>query len=207
MVAENTPPPKVLEPQVMPKPVPPELPPRHQGPTSDMPPQTVEAIERAFHCLLNKQTEEAIQILKPCFDPTRLDCVMQLLIASIGLNENKPNQLSPDEKNLLEQQLQSVMIALRNHGELAIDTMCLVESYDGYGQYKPVPAGHAFQPHEQVFIYVGLRNLAGALRGRDYETVLHGTVSIRDASGFEWYGNRGESDTFVKSVLAAFRLV
>ncbi len=204
LVAEKMQPPAVLAPQIPPKPQPPVLDTVNRPPITDMPPQNLEAIERALHCLLNKQTEEAINILKSCFDPARQEYIMQLLIASTAINENKGNQLSPEEKTLLEQQLQSLLAALRQRGELTIDTMCLVEKCEGYGRFKPVSPDHAFQPLERVLIYVGLRNLAGKAGARGYETVLNGTVSIQNAAGDKPYRITDPNDNAVNGPTPRF---
>src|SRR5206468_3661926 len=124
----------------------------------------------ALHCLLDNKPQEAIRHLES-FDGKKQELVMRLLATLATLNEKSVDQLSPEEKDVLEKQIQGLEVALRDPGELMIAKMCLCERIDGYCQYKAVPDGHAFQAEtrgdkgergkwgERVLLYVEVRNI------------------------------------------------
>jgi hypothetical protein len=200
-IAEFAAPPKVQPPVVGPLPTMPDLTP-NPGHLRPAPPPTesAEPLERALHCILNRQPDEALQYLKEGFDPTRQEYVNRLLLMLTQLNQRKMEQFSPEEISFLEQQLQSLQVALRSNNELTIDTMCLCESCEGYGSYTPVRTGHAYQPRERVYLYLELRNLVWTPHGKEFVSVLNGKVSIRDSSGVEVvFKNTGDRSNPLRS--------
>jgi len=160
------------------------------------PAEKEEPLVSALRYLLNNQPKEAVKDLES-FDGTKQDLFMRLLAALATLHEKSVDQLSPDEKAALENQLQGLEVALRNPSELIIAKLCLCERIGGYGQYKPVPDGHVFQAGtpgnpwggELVKVYVELRNITWVPRDSYYVAALHGTIRIRDAEGLVWSYN------------------
>jgi len=192
-----------LDPQPLPRPLPKLIQPRPSDSASpteciaESPPPKEEPLVSALHYLLCNQPQEAIKRLE-AFDGNRQDLFMRLLAVMATLGEKGVDQLSSDEKAVLEKQLQGLERALRDPAELIITKMCLCDRIDGYTQCKPVPTGHVFkaagppqgQWGDHVLIYVELRNITCAERDGSYLTSLNGTIRIRDSQGTElWQQN------------------
>jgi hypothetical protein len=191
-----------LDPQPVPEPLPRLIQPlagRADPPIeriAESPPQKEEPLVSALHYLLCNQPQEAMKRLE-AFDNYRQNLFYRLLPMVATLGEKTFDQLSAEEKDALEKQLQGLVIALREPAELVISKMCLCERIDGYGEYKPVRAGHVFKAgspqgkwSDLVQIYVELRNITCTERDGAYFTSLNGVIQIRDAQGAElWQWN------------------
>ena len=107
---------------------------------------------------------------------------MRWLPALALLSEKSVEQLTAVETAMLQEQVNGLLMVLRDRTDLVIDKLCLCERIDGYGDYKPVREGHAFQARELVQAYVEVRNIASVLReDRYYVTVLKGSITFQDA--------------------------
>ncbi len=167
---------------------PPDLePPPLVGQKPSTPPPD-EPLVGALSCLLKKQLAEALTKLQR-YDPATQEQLMRLLPAVVLLGEKGVDGLAPAEAAALQEQVQQVLVALRNRNGLIIDKMCLCEHIAGFGQFKALPEDHAFQAGtsrqagDWVQIYVELRNIASEQQGTYYTTALNGTVSLNDGQG------------------------
>jgi hypothetical protein len=166
-----------------------------KGPPIGMGPEPNEQpLVSALHCLLDNKPKEALRYLEG-FDGKKQELIMRLLAPLAMLNDKTIDQLSRDEKEALEKQIQGLELVLRDPSELVITKMCLCERIDGYRQYKALPDGHVFQPAskgkwgERVLVYVELRDISFELRDNYYISGLHGKISIRDSQGEVWQHN------------------
>jgi hypothetical protein len=159
-----------------------------QPPVQPPPAAPQEPVVAALSCLLKKQLAEALTQLQR-YDPATQELLMRLLPAVVLLSDKGVDQLAPAEAAALQEQVQQVLVALRNRTGLVIDKMCLCENISGFGQFKALPEGHAFQAGtsrqagDWVQIYVELRNIASEQQGNYYATSLNGTVSLNDGQG------------------------
>jgi hypothetical protein len=189
---------------------------QHQGisatppnsPQVDSPPAKDEPLVSALHCLLNNQPKEALKHLEG-FEGTTQELCMRLLGVLASLNDKRVEQLSPEEKDTLEKQLEGLGLALRSSSELAITKLCLCEQIDGYRLYKQLPENHVFRPPstpqqqgEYVQVYVELRNITCKPHNNSFLTSVHGVIRVLDEQGKNVYEHNydrlGKSQTEIR---------
>jgi hypothetical protein len=150
----------------------------HEPPPLDLQDPLVLALD----CLLKNKPDEALKHVQRC-SANNQEMYMRLLSILAGLHG------TPVTKQPLETQVYEVGQLLRAHSDLIIDTMCLCERIDGYGQYTRKRDGYAFkagtgrQPGELVSVYIELRNMTCERRDRYFTTNLNGKVAILDHQG------------------------
>ncbi|HZT80580.1 MAG TPA: hypothetical protein VFA26_10170 [Gemmataceae bacterium] len=171
-------------------PPPPDVPPRVE-PTplpQPTPAPADEPIIKALRCLLEKRPAEAVEALKG-YDPANQEVLLGVLPWLVRLTETNLDRASPQESAALLEQLDRLEERLRERSPLAIDKMCLCREVKRFGDYQPLPEGHAFQAGvgggwgEPVCLYVELRNFSSRPHGPLYETRLAGRVDLRDEKG------------------------
>jgi hypothetical protein len=178
------------------------------SPQVDSVPTKDEPLVSALHCLLNNQPKEALKHLER-FEGTTQELCMRLLGVLASLNDKRVEQLSPEEKDALEKQLQGLGLALRSSSELAITKLCLCEQIDGYRLYKQLPDNHVFRPPptpqqqgEYVQVYVELRNITCKPHNNAFLTSIHGVIRVMDGQGnnvYECnYDRLGKSQTEIR---------
>jgi hypothetical protein len=142
----------------------------------------------ALRLLLNDRPQEALKHLEG-YDGTKQEMCMRLLGALATVGSKGVNQLSAEEKNALEQQLESLAATLRNPKELAITKVCFCEKIGGYKDYTPVRPGHAFKANplghygERVQIYLEVSNIPCEPRDNAFANALNTTITILDSQG------------------------
>lgn len=147
-----------------------------------------EPLAEALACVLENKHNEALACLQ-AYDPETQDLFLRLLPAVAVLAKKKVTDLSAPEVALLHEQLQTMLTSLRPRTPLVIDKACFCESVKGYGNYKPLPEGHAFaaplsgRPGEMVQLYVELKNFLNEPRLGGYETRLSSSVEVADSRG------------------------
>ena len=169
------------------------LPPTPHDPRSNRaaPPEIMvkrEPLAESLQCMLDNKHDEALRHLQ-AYDADTQDLFQQLLPALSILSKKKLGELSAAEIAVLHEQLYSLLAALRPRTVLTIGKVCYCEWVKDYGNYKPLPEGHAFaapsahRPGELVQLYVELRNFVSELRHGAYETRFSSSVEICDGRG------------------------
>ncbi len=149
----------------------------------DVPPEEVSRLVSALNLFLKKRPREATAALKG-YSPQTQDYLLRVLPTLATLEKTSIERLSPEEAAELQDQLENLVQTLRSRANLVIGEMCLCERIRGYGDYDPLPAGHAFQPTRQgrpgdlVQIYLELRNFATEPRDGYYQTCLDTTIEL-----------------------------
>ncbi len=156
-----------------------------------VPPEIIikrEPLAEALQCMLDNKHEEALRHLQ-AYDADTQDLFQQLLPAMSILSKKKLSELSAAEVAVLHEQLYTLLGTLRPRTTLAIGKVCFCEWVKDYGNYKPLPEGHAFaapsanRPGELVQLYVELRNFVSEQRHGAFETRLSSSVEICDGRG------------------------
>jgi hypothetical protein len=126
-------------------------------------------------------------LLRKYSPPTQEICLRLFPILAL-LSQEK--ELTPAQSAILVETLESFLDAQRQRSPLAINKACFVEEeVNSYGNYKEVPAGHAFRnatpnrPGDYVLLYVELRNFAGEFKNGYYTTKLSSSVEVLDQKG------------------------
>lgn len=172
--------------------------------------ETDDPLVCAMRCLVNKQPADALKHLERC-DSANQELLMRLLPTVTLLKEKAVSKMTPAELAALQDQLHEMLASVRSRSDLAIEKMHLCERIIGYGQFTPLPDGHAFHPGQgrqagdMVQVYIELRNLNCELRDRYYVTSLVSTVSIRDSQGTPvWTYNYRKRETPLRSLLPRY---
>jgi hypothetical protein len=158
-----------------------------------------EPLAEAVQCVLENKHEEALRHLQ-AYDADTQDLFLRLLPALSVLSKKKMTDLSAAEVAVLHEQLHGLLNTLRPRTALAIDKACFCEWVKGYGNYKPLPEGHAFavpaagRPGELVQLYVELRNFTSEARNGAFETRLSSSVEICDGRGEQVWSYRFEDE-------------
>jgi hypothetical protein len=186
----------VLVPQSISDPTPPFQPlplpmGQHTQPPSPPSAPSEERVVLALKALLEKKDDfdKAVAYLNG-FDRHSRDVLMRLLPMVESLHRKGGAPLQTEEVNFLLAQLQLLQPILCAKTDLVIDTLCLCESIDGYGQYTPKRQGYAYkagivgrQGGERVNVYFEVKNLSSVPQGRYWTTRLNSTLSLRDGEG------------------------
>ena len=168
-----------------------QLPKLTAQPAKLTPPEIVvkhEPLAEALNCFLENKHDEALRHLQ-AYDAETQDLFLRLLPAMSILSKKKLTELSAAEVAVLHEQLYSLVGTLRPRTPLTIDKCCFCEWVKGYGDYKPLPEGHAFgaasanRPGDLVQLYVELRNFANEPRQGWYVTRYSSAVEICDSRG------------------------
>lgn len=158
-----------------------------------------EPLAEALQCMLDNKHDDALRHLQT-FDADTQELFQRLLPAMSILSKKKLSELSAAEIAVLHEQLYSLVGTLRPRTALQIGKICFCEWVKDYGNYKPLPDGHAFaaaspnRPGDLVQLYVELRNFVSELRHGAYETRLASSVEICDARGEMVWTNRFEDE-------------
>jgi len=169
---------------------PPPLPKEHRQALSAPPESQLkrEPLTDALQCILENKHDEALRCLS-AYDAETQELFLGLLPTLSILSKKKVTELSAAEVAVLHEQLYSLIGTLRPRTPLAIAKVCYCEWVKGYGNYKPMPEGHAFaapapgRPGELVQLYVELRNFVNASRHGAFETRFSSAVEICDSRG------------------------
>jgi hypothetical protein len=146
----------------------------------------------ALRHLLDKRPDEAMALLQR-YGHSNQEMLLCLLPMVARLSEKSIDQFGPAEIAALQDQLQSLQVALRPRAEFVIARMCLCETVKQFGVYKPWPEGHVFRAKSDrssgdlVQLYVELRNFASVRHEQFYETRLASSIQLVDARGKEMY--------------------
>lgn len=158
-----------------------------------------EPLADALQYILENKHDEALRCLS-AYDAETQELFLGLLPTLSILSKKKLTDLSVAEVAVLHEQLYSLIGALRPRTPLAIAKVCYCEWVKGYGNYKPLPEGHAFaapganRPGELVQLYVELRNFMNASRHGAFETRLSSSVEICDGRGELVWSHRFEDE-------------
>jgi hypothetical protein len=142
----------------------------------------------ALQCILDDHHKDALKHLE-AYDAETQKFYLRFLPTLTILARKSIDQLTATEVAMLNEQLQSMLLTLRPRTELVIERMCYCESFKAFGDYTPLPEGHAFvapsgnRYGEMVSIYVEVRNVASVQQGDSFETRIVNTIEIRDAAG------------------------
>ena len=160
-------------------------------PAKVTPPELVvkhEPLAEALNCFLDNKHDEALRHLQ-AYDAETQDLFLRLLPALSILSKKKLTDLSAAEVAVLHEHFYSLVGTLRTRTPLIIDKCCFCEWVKVYGDYKPLPEGHAFaaatanHPGELVQLYVELRNFANELRQGWFVTRYSSSIEICDSAG------------------------
>jgi hypothetical protein len=140
------------------------------------------ALVAALRSYLDKHPDKALGTLKQ-LDKFSQEMLICLLPLAVQLSEAK--ELSPQERALILEQLDSLMVPLRARAPLVIAKMCLCKSVDTFGVYEALPDDHVFQAGEQVLIYAEVQNFTSERKetrhGQPvFVTWLASSVTIRN---------------------------
>jgi hypothetical protein len=140
------------------------------------------ALVAALRSYLDKHPDKALGTLKQ-LDKFSQEMLICLLPLAVQLSEAK--EMSPQERALILEQLDSLMVPLRARAPLVIAKMCLCKSVETFGVYEPLPDDHVFQAGEQVLIYAEVQNFTSerieTRAGRPvFVTRLASSVTIRN---------------------------
>jgi len=158
-----------------------------------------EPLTEALQCMLDNKHDDALRYLQT-YDADNQELFQRLLPAMSLLSKKKLSDLSAAEIAVLHEQLYSLVGTLRPRTALEIGKMCFCEWVKDYGNYKPLPEGHAFaaaSPNrlgDFVLLYVELRNFTSELRQGAYETRLSSSIEICDSRGEMVWTNRFEDE-------------
>lgn len=140
----------------------------------------------ALRCYLDKRPAEALAVLE-CYEKANQDLLLCLLPLIAQLTEASVDKTSDNGLGIVVDQLNSMLLPLRERAPLAIDKMCFCQSIGGYGNYVALADAHVFRAGELVRLYVELRNFRSDKRAEAGQTVfvteLSAKAEIRDASG------------------------
>jgi hypothetical protein len=165
-----------------------QVPPADTKPPLAEPPMKLAPVVMALQCILDDHHKDALKHLE-AYDAETQKFYLRFLPTLTILARKSIDQLTNSEVAMLNEQLQSMLLTLRPRTELAIERMCYCESFKAFGDYTPLPEGHAFvapsgnRLGEMVSIYVEVRNVASVQRGDSFETRIVNTIEIRDATG------------------------
>jgi hypothetical protein len=149
------------------------------------------ALLAALRCFLNQQPQQAIAWLRRYDEPNQ-ELLMRLLPVTVRLTTEQSLKPMDVEKGTAIVEEFNDLLGVPTQGGLVIDKVCLCEDIKTFGNYKPFPEEHLFQPHDLVWIYVEVRNFS-SVRGEPkpgevfYETRLNTSARIKNfARSREW---------------------
>jgi hypothetical protein len=169
----------------------PPAPEARPGPTAANPvekPAPEVPLVAALRCFLEKRPAEAVALLRQ-YDKPNQEVLLCLLPLAARLAGDSLDRAKPRDLTAFVEQLQNLEVPLRPRAELVIDKLVFCERIAGFGQYKPLPEGHAFRAPvggrqgELVQVYAEVSNLASTLRDGAYETRVASSVHIYPADG------------------------
>jgi hypothetical protein len=174
-------------PEPQPSPTPPSpVPPPPLSPTAveKLPP-----VAAALRAVMNKHPEQAARELEGVDTPRR-DRLLALLRLAVDLEEQSLDRLSPAEVDATLEHLHALSRQLRPRAPLKIQTACLCQTIQGFGQYERIAADHAYSTGSagksggRVQVYAEVSNFASkpVSEGR-HETSLSTALEVEDASG------------------------
>ena len=157
-------------------------------PAPETPAPRPEPLLEALRAYREKRPAEALDFLKP-YDPTTRELLTLLLPLAVRFSEITFDRIPPRELAAVLDQLDAFAQVLRPRAArpaLAVDKMCFCRNIAGFGDYDPLPEGHAFhaaaegRAGEFVQFYVELRNFTSRKNGPFHETALARTLTIYD---------------------------
>lgn len=146
-----------------------------------------EPVVAAMRCALRKQPQQARKLLEK-YDPADREALLALCQLAVQAGGGALDRLAPQEAAQLLEKLGPLAQRLRARAPLALGEVCFCRRIESFGQYVPLPVGHAFQagsdgqPGECVQVYVEVRNFRSVRRQDHYETVLNSSLEIIDHS-------------------------
>jgi hypothetical protein len=145
------------------------------------------ALVQAVRCFLDKRPEDALARLKGYAAPNQ-EMLLSLLPLAIRLTEGSLDQASPQETAVILDECNSALAPLRSRAPLTIDAMCFCRRIKAFGVYDPFEPDHAFQPGDQVDLYVEVGNFTSKAVKHPAGPVTHvidlaSSAEIRDYAG------------------------
>jgi hypothetical protein len=153
------------------------------------PPRPDPPLLTALRALLEKHPSEEVQALLDAYDAGERELLNDVLRLAVRLSDRDLARATPQDVTALLSRLESLERALRPRAALVLEKLCFCSAIDNFGIYTPLDDGHAFratgpnQPGERVQVYAEVRNFTSRLVGESFETVLKGTLEIRDTTG------------------------
>jgi hypothetical protein len=150
------------------------------SPAAPPPPASEPPLLAAMNCVLENQPARA-QALLAQSGQANPELLLDLLDLAVRL-WGKQAELSPEE---MEHALQRLRAQTLSMCQLTLGKVCYCRRIKNYGQYTPLPEGHAFQagcegqPGECVQVYAEVRNFATHTRDNQYETVLASSLEFQ----------------------------
>ena len=159
------------------------------------PPLSPTAVEKlpplaaSLRAVMNKHPEQAARELEG-IDTPRRDRLLALLRLAVDLEEQALDRLSPAEVDATLEHLHALSRQLRPRAPLKIQTACLCQTIQGFGQFERIAPGHAYSAGSagksggRVQVYAEVGNFASkpVSEGR-HETSLSTALEVEDASG------------------------
>jgi hypothetical protein len=174
------------EPEVGPPPAAAAPPPPAPSPATK---EKLPPLAAALRSVLNKHPEQAARELEGVDTPRR-DRLLALLRLAVDLEEQSLDRLSPAEVDATLEHLHALSRQLRPRAPLKIQTACLCQTIQGFGQYERITADHAYpvgaagKPGGRVQVYAEVGNFASKPVGEGrHETSLATALEVEDASG------------------------
>jgi hypothetical protein len=145
-----------------------------------------EPLVAALRCYLNKQPDEAVEILNR-YDAKNQEMLLRLLPLVVRCTEGSLGNATPQELATLMEELDKVAEPVRALAPLEITRMVFCQRINGFGAYVPLEGTPTFraacpgQPGERVQVYAEVRNFKSKVRpDGQYATTLASKVEIRD---------------------------
>jgi hypothetical protein len=149
------------------------------------------ALLTALRCFLNQRPQDAIAWLRR-YDEANQELLLRLLPVAVRLTTEQNLKPVDVEKGTAIVEEFNELLGVPPQGNLLIDKVCLCEDIKTFGNYKPFPDEHLFQPRDLVWIYVEVRNFT-CVRSEPkpgevlYETRLNTSARIKNfARTREW---------------------
>jgi hypothetical protein len=149
------------------------------------------ALLSALRCFLNQQPQEAIAWLRRYEEPNQ-ELLLRLLPVTVRLTTEQRLKPVDVEKGTAIVEEFNELLGVPPQGNPIIDKVCLCEDIKTFGNYRPFPEEHSFQPRDLVWIYVEVRNFTSARSEAKpgevfYETHLNTSARIKNfARNNQW---------------------
>jgi hypothetical protein len=143
----------------------------------------------ALRSLLEKHPSDEVVALLESYDAGEREVLTDVLRLAVRLGDRDLARATPQDVAVILTRLESLERALRPRAPLALEKLCFCRSIDNFGIFTPLEDGHDFraagpnQPGERVQVYAEVRHFTSRPVGDAFETVLKGTLEIRDSTG------------------------
>jgi hypothetical protein len=180
---------ELSEPREGPPPSPPREPPAEIKLVATTPSRPDAPLVAALRSIVEKHpSDDAIACLEG-YDACDRELLHDVLRLAVRLGDRDLGRATPKEVAAMLTRLESLERALRPRAALAMDKLCFCSDIDNFGIFTPLDDGHPFraagpnQPGERVQVYAEVGNFSSRPVGDVFETVLKGTLEIRDNAG------------------------